>query len=125
MGRALQLTNILRDVCEDAELGRLYLPDELLAAYGITGDDPRQIIKHPALSLVCRDVAVIARRHYAEASTAMAACPRQTVLPAAIMKRVYRRILDRLEASEWVISGPRIHLSTAEKLWCLLRGWLE
>lgn len=37
----------------------------------------------------------------------------------------FSSVIDRLEASEWVISGPRIHLSTAEKLWCLLRGWLE
>jgi len=66
LGRALQLTNILRDLDEDAERGRLYLPRELLDRHGIRGSVPSEVLRHPALPSVCRDLAGIAERHFAE-----------------------------------------------------------
>ena len=74
LGRALQLTNILRDLDEDAQRGRLYLPRELLERHGIASTDPLAILRHPALPAVCRDLADIAERHFAEAARAMARC---------------------------------------------------
>ncbi|MGH6717895.1 MAG: squalene/phytoene synthase family protein, partial [Alphaproteobacteria bacterium] len=53
LGRALQLTNILRDLDEDARAGRLYLPGELLEAHGIAPDDPAAVLRHPALPAAC------------------------------------------------------------------------
>lgn len=124
LGRALQLTNILRDVEEDAGIGRLYLPDELLSAYGIEGDDPAAVLAHPALPLVQRDLAVLARRAFAEADLAMAGCPRPTMRPAALMRSTYRAILDRLEAGGWRRGGGRVRLPVGLKLWYAVRHGL-
>jgi phytoene synthase len=121
LGRALQLTNILRDVEEDAGMGRLYLPDELLSAYGIHGDDPAAVVAHPALALVQRDLAVLARRAFAEADQAMAECPRATMRPAALMRSTYRAILDRLESGGWRSGGGRVRLPVGLKLWYAVR----
>jgi presqualene diphosphate synthase len=124
LGRALQLTNILRDVEEDAGIGRLYLPDELLAAYGIDGADPAAVLAHPAISLVLRDLGQVARRHFAEADAAIAACPRATMRPAVLMRATYRAILERLEAGDWRLIGRRVRLPARLKLWYAVRHGL-
>src|SRR3546814_1663575 len=67
LGRALQLTNILRDLDEDAAIGRLYLPRELLVSAGIGLDEPATVIAHPGVDAACRELARIAKRHYREA----------------------------------------------------------
>ena len=72
LGRALQLTNILRDVSEDARRNELYLPRELLRAHGIGATDPGSVLAHPALANVCRELAVLAEQHYAAATRAIA-----------------------------------------------------
>ena len=121
LGRALQLTNILRDVEEDAGMGRLYLPDELLSAYGVAGTDPAAALAHPGLTLVQRDLAVLARRYFAEADAAMAECPRATMRPAKLMRSTYRAILDRLEAGDWRRGRGRVSLPVRLKLWYAVR----
>lgn len=121
LGRALQLTNILRDVAEDASLGRLYLPDELLSSYGIKGTDPNAIMVHPLLVLVLRDMAALARRYYLEAARAMARCPKQTMRPAALMRASYFGILTRLEKKGWHSLEERVSLSPIQKLWYAVR----
>jgi presqualene diphosphate synthase len=121
LGRALQLTNILRDVEEDAGMGRLYLPDELLSAYGIKGEDPVAILAHPALPLVRRDLAVMARRYFAEADAAMAECPKATMKPSLLMRATYRAILDKLEAGDWQLGRGRVRLPAGLKLWYAVR----
>ncbi len=120
LGRALQLTNILRDVEEDADLGRLYLPDELLSSYGIKGDDPQAVAAHPALPLVRRDLGLLAKNHFALADRAMAQCPRTTMRPSRLMRATYGAIYDRLEAQGWR-GGERVRLSKARKIGILLR----
>ena len=75
LGRALQLTNILRDLAEDAERGRLYLPREILDRHGIRGSEPTVVLRHPALPAACRELAAKAERHFAEAELAMSAMP--------------------------------------------------
>lgn len=122
-GRALQLTNILRDVGEDARSGRLYLPDELLTDHGIDGEDIPAILANPALSDVCRALGRIARDHYRAARTAMADGPKQAMRPARTMLALYEPILDRLERSGWP-SSARIRLSKSKRLWCALRTGL-
>ena len=117
LGRALQLTNILRDVGEDAGLGRLYLPDEILTSYGISGVTPAEVRDHPLLPLVLRDLAFLARRHYALATTAMAALPADAMRPAALMRASYLAILDKLEAGQWRDLQTRVRLSRFQKLW--------
>jgi phytoene synthase len=121
LGRALQLTNILRDLAEDAALGRLYLPDEWLAEAGIATRDPDAVLHHPGLPAACGRVAALARRHFDEAGAIMAGCPRATVRPARVMYEVYRRVLDRLEARGWAEPGRPVSLGKAVKLLIGLR----
>jgi squalene synthase HpnD len=124
LGRALQLTNILRDLREDAELGRLYLPDELLTAHGIDGCDPNAVLTHPALPEVCAVLAQRARTHFDAADRAMMACPRQAMRPARLMEAMYRDLLDRMESAHWQVTDARVRVPSAVKLWYVLRHGL-
>ena len=121
LGRALQLTNILRDLEEDARRGRLYLPREILERHGIRTLEPLQVLRHPALPAACRDLAAIAQRHFDEADQAMGRCSRRAMRPAAIMGGFYRALLDALIRSEWRDPSRRIGLSKRQKLWLVLR----
>jgi len=97
----LQLTNILRDLAEDAARQRLYLPREVLQAHGIHATTPNWVLAQPALPGVCRDVAMLAHRHYAAAVKAIGACPRHKMRPAAVTLGIYRELLDKLLARGW------------------------
>ena len=124
LGRALQLTNILRDLAEDAERGRLYLPRELLDRHGIRSDDPATVLRHPALPAACRDLAEVAIGHFAAAKAAMARSSRRAMRPAAVMGAFYRAMLDALVESGWRDPSARISLSKSRKLWLVLRHGL-
>ncbi len=121
LGRALQLTNILRDLDEDAALGRLYLPAELLRGAGITATEPAVVLQSPALAAVCGPIADRARGHFVQADSVMARNPRRTVRAPRIMSEAYRLILDGLVARGW--SAPRlpIRLSRVRLLWIIMR----
>jgi phytoene synthase len=121
LGRALQLTNILRDVDEDAAIGRLYLPAEALAAAGIEARTPEAVAAHPALGQACAAVAREARAHYDQAYAIMARCPARQVRSPRIMAEVYHRILARLCAQEWRAPRQRVRLPRAQLLWIVLR----
>ena len=123
-GDALQFTNILRDVAEDAERGRLYLPRELLQRHGIESDDPLVVLRDPRLAGVCRDLAALAEERFAEAERLMARCRRGPVRPARIMLAVYRRLLTRLRQRGWADVSEEVRLPKAEKLWIALRNGL-
>jgi phytoene synthase len=124
LGRALQLTNILRDLAEDAERGRLYLPRELLDRHGIRTDDPLAVLRHPALPAVCRDLAAVAIGHFDAARAAMARSSRRAMRPAAVMGAFYRAMLDALLAADWRDPSARVSLSSRRKLWLVLRHGL-
>jgi len=121
LGRALQLTNILRDLDEDASLGRLYLPREALQAAGITATNPAAVLASPALDKVCARVVARAQTHFARADEIMAASPRRTVRAPRIMGEAYRLILASLVARGWSPPRAPIHLPRARLLWIILR----
>jgi squalene synthase HpnD len=121
LGRALQLTNILRDLVEDGERGRLYLPRELLEQHGIPYADPMAVIGHPKLKKVCRDVAILALDHYSKARSAMDRCAKGPMRPAAIMGAVYRAILKRLIKADWRKPDQPVKLPKWQKLWLAFR----
>jgi phytoene synthase len=124
LGRALQLTNILRDLAEDAARGRLYLPREILDRHGIRVTDPETILRHPALPAACRDVAAIAEAHFRAAERAMAQCSRRAMRPAAVMAAIYRATLSALLRSGWRDPAERVGVSHSLKLWLVLRHGL-
>jgi phytoene synthase len=98
LGRALQLTNILRDLDEDAAVGRLYLPREALLRAGIDTDDPAAALRSPALGQACAELVERAYQHFAQADAIMARSPRRTVRAPRIMGKVYGSMLDRMIA---------------------------
>jgi phytoene synthase len=123
-GHALQLTNILRDLVEDAADGRLYLPREALSAAGIEAREPAAALAHPRLPAACAWLAERADARYAEAAAlrrAMAPADAARLRPAMIMTAVYRRVLDRLRARGWQRAHEPVALGRAEKLWIALR----
>jgi phytoene synthase len=124
LGRALQLTNILRDLDEDAGRGRLYLPREILDRHGIRGTDPTAVLGHPALPAVCREVAAIAEEHFQSSMRAMERCSRRAMRPAAVMAAIYHATLSALLRSGWRDPATRVNVSKPLKLWLVLRHGL-
>jgi len=121
LGRALQLTNILRDLDEDAAVGRLYLPCEALRQAGISGTDPEPVLADPAISKACAIIAEKARGHFQEADKIMAGCPRRNARAPSIMARAYRLILDALERRGWLPPRHPVRVGMPQLLWILLR----
>ncbi len=120
LGRALQLTNILRDVAEDAARGRLYLPREWLQAEGVP-ETPAQALASPGLPAVCARIAALAHRYFDDAQAAMARCDRRAMKPARLMGATYAAILARLERRGWATDAARIRLPAWQKVWLALR----
>ncbi|PPD15567.1 MAG: squalene synthase HpnD [Methylobacterium sp.] len=121
LGRALQITNILRDLDEDLAMGRLYLPRESLAAAGIATDDATAILAHPALDGLCRGLAREAAAHFAAADAIMNAQPRRKVRAPRLMAAAYRSVLDRLLRRGWVAPRERVRVNRRALLWAVLR----
>jgi len=121
LGEALQLTNILRDIVEDAQRDRLYLPQDLLRAHGITEPDIDAVLAHPNLPGVCPEMAGVAQSRFDEATALLAKCDRRRMRPAIMMMEVYRRIFVGLSRRGWRDLDRPVSLSWAEKLWVLLR----
>lgn len=121
LGRALQMTNILRDLKEDSLRGRLYLPREYLLAAGIETIDPDEILAHPNLTQACDQLARLADDHFEKAKAGMAICPYATMRPARIMMALYQRILDRLRRRGWKHLDQPVKLPKMIKLAVVLR----
>lgn len=124
LGRALQLTNILRDLSEDADRNRLYLPREYLDEAGVP-HDPRAALASPSLGKVCDRVAARAHSYFREAAAAMRACDRTAMKPARLMGATYAAILSRLERRGWTRPADRVSLPLWQKLWLLCRYGLS
>jgi squalene synthase HpnD len=124
LGRALQLTNILRDIDEDAGIGRLYLPREYLRDAGIASLDPKTIIAEPAIDTVCRAVARDAHGYYANAASVLARRPAGRLATPRLMGAVYGEILRQTEAVGWAPPRRRVSLSKPKLLAIVLRHGL-
>jgi len=100
------MTNILRDLDQDAKMGRLYLPKEVLAGAGIANGDVGKVLAHPRLGEACAAVVARAERHFAEASAGMARCRRRNGRSPRIMASVYRALLEELVTRGWEPPRP-------------------
>jgi presqualene diphosphate synthase len=121
LGRALQLTNILRDIDEDAAIGRLYLPKEGLAEAGITSTDPLAVAADPALPKVCAPLVDRARAHFAKSDEIMARNSRRAVRAPRIMSKYYGAILQLLVARGFANPRPPVRLNKIARIAILLR----
>jgi phytoene synthase len=121
LGRALQLTNILRDIDEDAAIGRLYLPREGLLQAGITSTDPFEVISEPALPKVCAPLVERARTHFEKADEVMGRNPRRVVRAPKIMSKYYRAILELLVVRGFASPRAPVRLNKMARIAILLR----
>jgi phytoene synthase len=117
LGDAFQLTNILRDVEEDAAVGRLYLPRQALEQAGVPTGDPAAAARHPELWRACAEVGRLARADFTAARAAMAGHSRIALAPALLMTGVYEGYLAGMEARGFRREGGPVSLSKATKLW--------
>lgn len=114
LGDALQLTNILRDVEQDAGEGRLYLPRELLEKHGCPLT-PDAIADAPGLPVARAELALIARGKFAAARAALKMLDWRVLRPALLMMGVYERYLDKMTARGWANGQERVTISKLEK----------
>jgi squalene synthase HpnD len=121
LGRALQLTNILRDIDEDAGLGRLYLPREGLLHAGITSDDPVKVSAERSLPKVCLPLVERAKSHFEQADAIMNRNSRRVVRAPRIMSKYYRAILELLIARGFAVPREPVRVNKMAKIAILLR----
>jgi phytoene synthase len=121
LGRALQLTNILRDLDEDAAIGRLYLPREALVEAGIMSTEPVKVISDPAVAKACASLIERARTHFENADEVMRRNPRRVVRAPRIMSKYYRAILELLVARGFAPPRPPVRLNKIARIAIVLR----
>ena len=121
LGRALQLTNILRDIDEDMTIGRLYLSREALREAGILATDPAAVLSDVCLGEACDQVVARARQHFAEADRIMAKCARGTVRAPRIMSAAYQAILRKLVKRGWAVPRAPVKVSKPLLVLTILR----
>src|SRR3954468_20879924 len=121
LGRALQLTNILRDIDEDAAIGRLYLPREMLFHAGITSADPKIVVGNAALHRACAPLVTRARAHFDKADQIMGRNARRLVRAPRIMSKYYRKILELLVVRGFALPRNPVRLGKAARFAILLQ----
>lgn len=121
LGRALQLTNILRDIDEDADIGRVYLPRETLLASGVSPLTPERV-RESRLDLACAPLVAQAKEHFAISHGIMKRYPRGVVIAPKIMAQAYGAILDKLIARGFGTPRPRVRVSKLRLIALLIRN---
>jgi phytoene synthase len=121
LGRALQLTNILRDIDEDAAIGRLYLPRDCLTAAGMADPTPERVAARETLDPVCRPLLARAKTHFEQADAIMAGRPRAEIRAPRIMYLAYRAIWRRLDSRGFTAPRDRIRTPKLALLGAFLR----
>ena len=111
LGRALQLTNILRDIDEDAAIGRVYLPREALIAAGVPLTTPAEVAADPRIDTVARVLATQAHDHYRSANAILATRPRGHLIAPRLMAAAYAKVLARMEQVGWAPPRTRVRVS--------------
>ncbi|MBV9331207.1 MAG: presqualene diphosphate synthase HpnD [Alphaproteobacteria bacterium] len=124
LGRALQLTNILRDIDEDAGIHRLYLPREFLERAGVPVSDPKAAIIHPGIDAACREVAKLAHEHYRQSTAILKRRPRGNLRAPRLMGAVYAQILARMEKQGWRPPRDRVSISKTQLMMVVLKHGL-
>jgi phytoene synthase len=123
LGLALQLTNILRDVGADAQAGRVYLPREDLATFGVTVDDLRAGRASDRFVKLMAHEAERAKTFYAKAWEAFPVRDARSLVPAEIMGRIYRALLEEIETRRFAVFGERVTVPASRKVMIALRCW--
>ena len=121
LGIAMQLTNICRDVAEDWQRDRLYLPDELLASHGaanLAGDLTRPLPSsaHPAIAATTRDLLELAERYYRSGDRGISKLPMRAAIAVRAARMIYASIGDRIARADYAVTAGRAIVPTSHKL---------
>ena len=122
MGMAFQLTNILRDVREDAQRGRIYLPADELDKYGVTAQDLQRPITSDKVQALFQFQADRAREYYSKALKQLPEQDRYAQRTGLIMAEIYQSLLDEIELDGFRVLEHRIQLTPLRKLWLAWRA---
>jgi 15-cis-phytoene synthase len=126
LGKALQLTNILRDVGNDAVRGRIYIPEDQLRRFGVTADEILNHQPSERFQALARWLASRARDYFARSRASLPATERRNMVAAELMGSVYWRLLRVLEKEQFpVLSSIPVRLSKATKISVILRAWMR
>ena len=126
LGKALQLTNILRDVRTDAQRGRIYLPLSELARFKVLPEEILRLEYSPRFFELANGVAERARHFYRLARETLPAADRRSMVAAELMGSVYWRLLRKLERQRFNVFGPGVtRLNKGQKALLILRSWLR
>ena len=124
LGIAFQLTNIIRDVGEDARKNRVYLPVEDLQRYGVPAGDILHARETPEFRSLMQFEADRARGFYAAAMCALPAADRRAQRPGLIMAAIYRALLDEIQRAGFRVLTERTSLTPLRKFWIAWRTWI-
>ncbi len=124
LGLAFQLTNIIRDVGEDARRGRIYLPQDELARFGVQEADILNGVDTPAFQALMQFQFERAAACYERALAALPASSRRAQRPGLVMAAIYRTLLDEIRASGFPVLRARVALTPLRKLWLASKTWL-
>ena len=125
LGIAFQLTNIIRDVGEDARRNRIYLPMEDLKAYGVTAADIAGARRSEGFVDLMRFQARRAEKFYDRALAALPAADRRAQRPGLIMAAIYRALLAEIERDGFGVLSERVSLTPLRKLWLAWKTWIS
>ena len=125
MGTALQFTNILRNIKEDAANNRLYIPQEFLNKAGITSTDPKTVLVDKNLVFAREALAKIAAENYEEAYDIVGKLDKKTGRPLRLILDIYKRYFDIMSARGWEIISPKPKISKLRKLRILVGAMLS
>lgn len=125
LGLAFQMTNIIRDVGEDARRGRVYLPQTDLAKHGLSTDDILARRYSPAFRVMMQEQAARAHALYDTAFKALAAEDRRAQRPGLIMSAIYRTLLDEIQRDGYQVLNARTSLTPIRKLWLAWKTWVS
>jgi len=123
LGIAFQLTNIIRDLSEDAARGRIYLPLEDLSRFDVSEDEILRGADTLELRHLLEHEVERARSFYAQAENALAAEDRAAMVCAEAMRSIYRALLERIASKGCGVVGRRHRISTPRKLYLVGRTW--
>ena len=123
MGIGLQLTNIMRDVKEDAERGRVYFPQDELAQFGLTSEDILRGVYDERFRGLMKLQGDRARRHFRSGRRLLPLLDLRSRMCVNVLQGVYFELLKRIEARDYDVLSERVSLSTREKLWTIGKLW--
>jgi phytoene synthase len=125
LGIAFQLTNIIRDVGEDARKNRVYLPIEDLQRFGVPAADILNAKQSPAFGSLMQFEAERARSYYRKAFDALPAADRRMQRPGLIMAAIYRTLLEEIEREGFQVLSQRTSLTPLRKFWIAWKTWVS